>query len=167
VPNPTHRIDLLVVPVEPECSLEEAALVRLRRLWEVDGLLAGESAGDESSDLVAGGFSRLWLDRPGCMVLYANQQGGFRVTCPDNGKNIAPGFGAALGAWRDGGERSMECPACGKVHALDICVLAPPGAFGRSAIVFGDAGGVDLSDRARTDLLHHIGDFRVVIRRRI
>ena len=165
MPYPTHRIDLVVLSVEPEFCIPETALRDLQRTWEAAGLVVGDRAGDDASGLVADGFARLWLDQPARMMLYANQQGGFRVTCPGNGENIAAEFGAALVRWRAGAPRSVRCPACGEVHPLEGCVLAPPGAFASSAIVFSDVGGVTLTRRARADLKAAIGAFVVVVRR--
>jgi len=155
----------VVVSVEPESLISAAAFHGLQQVWEKGKLLCGDSAGDEPNGLISGGFVRLWLDQPGRMVLYANQQGGFRVSCPQTGANIAAEFGAALSRWRSGAPRSLECSACKLAHALESCVLAPPGAFGASAIVFSDAGGIELNSRARSDLLSAIGPFHVVLRR--
>jgi hypothetical protein len=155
----------VVVPVEPESLISAAVFHGLQQVWEKAKLLRGDGVGDDRSGLISGGFERLRLDLPGRTVLYANQQGGFRVKCAQTGANIAAEFGAALLHWRSGGPRGLECSACGLPHALETCVLAPPGAFGASAIVFSDAGGIELSSRARSDLLSAIGRFHVVLRR--
>jgi hypothetical protein len=167
VPHTTHRIDLVVVSVDPDSVILDTAFLDLKRSWSLGKLLSGDSAGDERGGLISGGFERLWLDLPGRMVLYANQQGGFRVRCPVAAKNIASEFGAALVRWRTGEERSLICPACGQVHKLEECVTAPPAAFGSSAIVFSDAVGIQLSERARRDLVKAIGPIRVVLRRTV
>jgi hypothetical protein len=167
VPHTTHRIDLVVVSVDPESVILDTAFRDLKRSWSLGKLLCGDSAGDERGGLISGGFERLWLDLPGRMVLYANQQGGFRVGCPVAGKNIAGEFGAALVRWRAGEERSLICQACDEVHKLEQCVTAPPAAFGSSAIVFSDALGIQLSERARRDLVKAIGPIRVVLRRTV
>jgi hypothetical protein len=155
----------VVVSVEPESLISATAFHGLQQAWEKAKLLRGDSAGDDPNGLISGGFVRLWLDLPSRMVLYANQQGGFRVSCPQTGGNIAAEFGAALSRWRSGGPRSLECSACKLPHALESCVLAPPGVFGASAIVFSDAGDIELSSRTRSDLLSAIGSFHVVVRR--
>lgn len=165
VPRPTHRIDLVVVSVDPECLISAEVFHGLLRGWGEAKLLRRDGVGDDPSGLISGGFSRLWLDLPGRMLLYANQQGGFRVMCPQTGANIASEFGAALLGWRSGAARSLQCSSCSEAHALEGCVLAPPGAFGASAIVFSNVGDIQLSSRARSDLESAIGAFHVVVRR--
>ena len=143
----------------------ESVINGLQQRWEDDRLLLADRAGDEPNGLITVGFKRLWLDDPGRMVLYANQQGGFRVSCPQKGGNIAGSFQTALTQWRTGGPRTLKCPVCGCEHPLEACTLSPPGVFGRSAVVFSDVGGVQLTGRARADLLEAIGPFHVVLRR--
>ena len=82
----------------------------------------------------AGSFARVRVDDPGRIVLYANQQGGFRVTCPDEGRNVVPAFSAALTAWKRGGPRSMSC-SCGRSHALERLSYEPDAAFGSAALI--------------------------------
>jgi len=78
------------------------------------------------------------VDLPGEPTLYANQLGGFRVACPVRGENIVPAFGRAMGAWRRGGARSLECPACGGSHALEALAFTPAAAFAQGGVVLGD-----------------------------
>ena len=165
MPKVSHRIDLVVVSVEPELLVLESVVSGLQQRWEDNRLLLGDQIGDDPNGLISGGFKRLWLDQPGRMMLYANQQGGFRVSCPQKGGNIAKAFETALRAWRKSGPRSLVCPVCHAEHPLEACTLSPPGVFGSSAIVFSDVGGVQLTGRARADLLEAIGPFHVVLRR--
>jgi len=125
----------------------------------------GDRPGGKVDGLTIGGFARIWLDQPTRMVLYANQQGGFRVRCPVDDQSIAGAYGRALKAWRGGAARELVCPSCTQTHALDDCVLVPTGAFGSSAIVLSDVGTIELTERVHADLQAAIGPFRVVMRR--
>ena len=72
----------------------------LKREWTAEGRIGSGAALD---GLVQGGFRRLWLDLPGRLTLYANQQGGYYVRCPATGQGIALAFSEAVQGWRRGG----------------------------------------------------------------
>lgn len=131
----------------------------LRARWRAEGRLGSRDG------LVLGGYRRLWLDAPGRLLLYANQQGGYYVRCPETGGNIATAFTFAVESWRHGGARSMECPRCGQTHALEAVTLSPPGAFARGAVVFTDVGSLTLAEGVREQLRDVLGESREVIRR--
>ena len=78
----------------------------------------------------------MWVDRPGRVWLYGNQSGGFRVQCPETGQNIAQEFESPTEPGKGGGPRSMQCPSCGGVHALERVEFVPPAAFATWALVF-------------------------------
>ena len=167
MPHTSHRIDVVVVSVEPELEILETAFDGLRQRWEDGGLLTGDDVGDDPNGLIQGGFMRLWLDVPGRVVLYANQQGGFKVVCPRTGRNMARQFQEALMRWRSGGDRSLSCEHCSDCHLLEHCEMAPPGAFGSTAIVFSDAADIRLTERASSDIREAIGAFKVILRRTV
>ena len=127
--------------------------------WEAAGRLSDGS-------LIAGGFHRLWLDVPGHVALYANQQGGYYVQCPVTGGNLARAFSGAVQAWRGGAVRAVSCPHCLQEHPLEAVRLKPPGAFGRGAVVFSDVGSADVPAGVQEALRPVLGDSRVVLRRR-
>jgi len=106
------------------------------------------------------------VDRPEGERLYANGQGGFRVRCPETGRNVVPAFQEAVRAWRRGGTRSMDCPACGGRHDLSSLSFAPPAAFGRGAVVLVDAARSTLEPAGRRDLEAALGALVVVGSRR-
>jgi hypothetical protein len=160
MPHASHRMDLLVVPRDLEHPLDSGAVEALFVRWGIDN--GGRSP--QVAELIEGGCQRVWLDRPGRLLLYANQSGGFRVQCPVNGDNISARFGRAYRNWKAGGERRVLC-SCGAEHALEDCVFNPPAAFASWAIVFGGAEGAKLLARATADLSELIGDHRTVLRR--
>lgn len=171
VPFPSDHLDLMLVPTEPGRLLDEGACVGLFDAWQEAGWLASGAspdrrlAGPLADELLPGGFLALWLDRPPGEVLYANQQGGFRVQCPSCGGNLVPAFQAAVVARRQGVDRRVSC-GCGFDAALTEVPLAPPGAFARWALVFGDAGGLELTSRALQEAEERLGPLRLLARRR-
>jgi len=141
-------------------------------LPEVDQLLerlqlkSGRKPGSRAGELVDGGYASIRVDLPDDLVLYANGQGGFHVTCPVSGDNVVPTFGRALTAWRAGGPRALECPACGATHALEHLEFAPPAVFGRGAIVLVDVADATVRDAARGQLEEALGPLDVIGARR-
>ena len=132
-----------------------------RAVIEEDG-----SAGPAASWLLEGGMARLRVDDPGTVVLYSNQSGGFRVSCPDCRANAVEALSSALGRWRSsGGPRRGTCPACGSEWALESLIFAPPAAFGRLSLVVADAGRGWLEDEASAFLDRQLGSHCVVARR--
>lgn len=154
----SHRLDVVVVSTEIERVPDAAAFEALRARWEAAGRL-------EDGSLIEGGFRRLRLDLPDHIALYANHQGGYYVRCPQTGGNLAREFSAAVQAWRAGGPRTLACAHCGSTHPLEAVQLAPPGAFGRGAVVFSDAGSVALADDVLPMLEPILGEGRVIVRR--
>ena len=161
MPRPSHRVDLLFVPDNLEATPDTSAFALLKQEWRAQGRLVSQA----DNPLVIGGFGRFWLDIPGRLTLYANQQGGYYVRCPISGGNLARNFSLAVEDWRRGGVRSLACQHCGAVHALEAITLAPPGAFARGAVVFTNVGSLELSEGVREALVPVIGSGREVIRR--
>lgn len=115
-PPARHRLDLLVVPKDPDAPADV-----MRRA--VDDLGA---AGLWPHGLGDGGPARL-VDL-GRQLFLSNRQGGFRVRCPGDGRIVHDPFVHALEAWRGGGTRILRCP-CGDAHDLAELSYSPPAAF--------------------------------------
>lgn len=149
------------MPADPEATPSAEALRAA-----LGGMLAdGGEPGPRAPELVTGGFARWRVDRPGAVALYANAQGGFRVTCPRTGENVVPVFDAARRAWRwAGGPRSMSC-ACGETHALEDLDYSPPAAFGRVALELADAQHHAVTPESLAKVEQAWGPVRVVGRR--
>lgn len=164
MPRPDRRLDLVLVPADPEaCPVEEARslledLVR-QRIIDDDG-----RPGPEAARWSDGGFARIRVDAPGAMVLYANQSGGFRVSCPACGANVVPAFNRALTEMRAGGSREVTC-GCGSVRPLEDLHHQPPAALGRMAIVTSDVGRPALEPDAMARVQAALGPVRTVLRR--
>ena len=161
MPRASHRVDLLLVPDDPQRIPCAEAFAEIKRAWQEAGLLAPATP----SGLVQGGFRRVWLDLPDRLWLYANHQGGYYVRCPETGGNLAPAFSAAVQEWRRGGPFTLECPRCSQTHALDAVTLAPPGAFARGAVIFSDVASLILADGVTEALKPVLGASREIIRR--
>lgn len=135
-------------------------------MWREAGFLgATGEPGPQAQQLVEGGFRRARLDRPPQRALYANQQGGFRVFCPDCGANLTADFVPAHAALRNGRERPVACRSCGLASELDALDFQPPAAFGEAAIVLSHAGRGELVAAALADAQARIGPLRVIARR--
>ena len=160
MPHASQRLDLLVLPISMEQPLTSDAEAVIMDRWSVD--IRGYS--ENMGRYIDGGAARVWVDRPGRIVLYANQSGGFRVRCPVSDAILSAEFGRAHRDWKAGGPRTVRC-VCGEVHPLESCVLSPPGAFATWAIVFASVNSVVLSERAVADLNECVGPFQTILRR--
>jgi len=146
--RPSHRLNLYLVPAEPERLPDDGALeAGLEQLREV-GMLEGMHPGARAEALVIGGFALLRVDRPSQPTLYGNRQGGYRVRCPGCGTSIIFPALAALQSWRGGGDRSVVCPDCGVASALEALDYAPFAAPGRFALELRDVGGPSVGPSA-------------------
>jgi len=152
VPRPTHRLDLCIVPAEPDHPVLPDVARALAGAWR-----AAPPAGAR----------HVRVDLPGEATLYANQLGGFRVACPVGGESIVPAFGRAMGAWRRGGPRSLSCPACGDSHALEALAFTPPAAFAQGGVVLGDVETSQLEDGALETAARVLGCAVRVVGRRV
>ena len=155
--RPSHRLDLLLVPQPPE-QLPDPANLLAR--WRERGWLEPRSSG-----IVEGGLARVRVDRPGRVILYANQQGGFGVTCPTCGANAVGAFSTAVTAWRAGADRVAACDACGERHPLEHYRCAPAAAFGRIAVVLHDVASAFLQEGVLAESQDLLGSLAVVRRR--
>lgn len=171
MPFPRDALDLLLVPSDPGLLPDAAAIADLFDRWQERGLLAPgtgplrRTAGPRAWALLPGGFGTLWLDRPPAEVLYANQQGGFRVPCPACGASLVLAFQAAVKARREGRNEPVRC-ACGLVEAVHLLPLSPPGAFARGALILGDVQGLEPVAGPLREVEFILGAVQVLARRR-
>lgn len=161
MPLASHRFDLLVLPTLLEQAVDMSAVEGLFERWAVDK--RGRSP--HAVGLISGGCKRIWIDQPGRLWLYANQMGGFRVSCPATEALISTDFGRAHRAWKQSGPRTLSCSSCGQIHPLEDCLFRPPAAFARWALVFSDAADVALTPKAVEDIATALGPTQVLIRR--
>ena len=92
---------------------------------------------------------------------FSSGQGGFRVSCPVDGRVITSAFVPALEGWRRGGCREIQCP-CGLRHDLDALDYTPPAGFAAAWIEARDVGSVELSAPAAAILREMWPDCRLV-----
>ncbi|MEZ4240849.1 MAG: hypothetical protein R3F59_32770 [Myxococcota bacterium] len=146
----------------------DAAFAWVEHLRETAVVEADGSPGARSTAW-APSFARLRLEDPGRIVLWANRQGGFRVSCPIVGAPVREPWEAALTAWRTGDARPdavrFRCPACGAEHALTEVGAAPPLAFAPWGLVTADVGGPDLAPGALAAAEAALGPLAAVLRR--
>ena len=149
MPHPSHRLDVLLVPTNPD------------RLWEES---TADAVIEALRDFEEPRVRRVRLDQPGRGVLYGNQQGGFRVSCPADGRPMAARIPEALRRWQLDGQRGLVCE-CGDRHQLEDMDYRPPAAPGRCALVLEDVSSYVLDDGCVERLREKLGPFRVVARR--
>jgi endogenous inhibitor of DNA gyrase (YacG/DUF329 family) len=165
MPHASHRLDLVLVPDDPEREPQVRAWPALRDAWTARGWLRECRPGPESQALIVGGFERIWISLPGKVTLYANQQGGYRVACPRCQAPLVAEFARAHERYKEGGPRALDCPACGARVALEDLRFAPEAAFGRFAIALSDVHSLDLEPAAKAEIEAAFGKVRNVLRR--
>lgn len=165
MPRASHRLDLALVPTEAARPPDRAAWEALLARWRAEGLLVEGRPGPRADALIPGGFARLWLDEPGRLTLYANQQGGYSARCPSCEALLTAAFSAALQRWREGGPDQLRCPACGLALPLARATLAPPGAFARFAVILADVSALEPEPDALRALEAALGPLRRILRR--
>jgi len=145
MPRPSHRLDLVLVFVDPP---PKQAVPQFP--WR---------------QLLPAGFDdwrAVLFERE---QFVANHQGGFRVSCPGPGGNLAPQFSKALSAWRHGAQRRVQCPHCQQSHDLAELAFAPQAAFGRFAVELHDVVGIELDAGLQQRAMRDLGPFSLVLRR--
>lgn len=153
MPRAAHRLDIVLVPDDPDRKVLPADLRALAAAWQ------------GRKDLVEGGVGAIRADLPSDVTLYGNQLGGFAVRCPDTSQNLVPLFNRAMTAWRAGGARTLACSACGVQHPLEALDYAPPAAFACGAMVLADVNNRSPTDHALAEAEAVMGPLRVILRR--
>jgi len=156
------RLDLICVPVEADHIIARERWAMMRERWERSGWVTADSV---SPALVAGGGRGVRLDRPSARSVYGNQLGGFRVRCPACGGAMARDFARAMEASRSEGPLDATCSACHETtdfHCLDV---RPPIRVGRSALIFEDVDGAQLTELGQQAVESVVGPFQVILRR--
>jgi len=161
--RPSHRLNLYLVPSDPERTLDPASVEQGLSLLRADGVLDGMRPGPRAAALIEGGFALVRLDAPTQPTLYGNRQGGYRVRCPACGGSAVTPALDALKAWRLGGARAATCPACGAATALEALDYAPFAAPGRFALELRDVGGASVAPDATRSLEVALGGAFVVV----
>ncbi|MCK6525636.1 zinc ribbon domain-containing protein [Myxococcota bacterium] len=143
--RPTHRLNLYLVPSDPERRVDEAALdAGLRRIISAGIFAADGAPGEGAARLVSGGFVAWRIDRPPSPTVYGNRQGGYAARCPACGGGLARELAAALGRWRAGEGTALVCPACGTSTHIAALSYAPAAAPARYAVELRDVGAPEL-----------------------
>ncbi len=147
----------------------EGAVTSARALFahavDAEVCLPTGAPGPAASTWVAGGFVRIRVDVPLVPTLYANQQGGFRVSCPSCSENVVPVFAPVLAELRSTGAARLTCPRCAVCTPIAELHFAPKAVVGRAALVIADAADGHLHDRVLRDLQERFGPVAVVAAR--
>lgn len=161
MPHPRHQLDLIWLPTDPDRPLPEGAASLQDLGWADERGLAGPDAGQ----LVEGGYAAIRIETRPRVDIWANQQGGYRVRCPDTGDNLVPAFLQALSTYRGGGERSLACPSCGATHPLESLDFAPDAGFSSWALVLRDVQAGRPVEGAVARISAVLGPVRWLVRR--
>lgn len=137
---PRHQLGCALLPPDVDALVAHLVAVDCLRP-DGDGFLPGPRP------LVAGGFLRARVMRHTDEQLVSSGQGGFRVFCPADVRNVTAGFAPALEAWRRGGPRALVC-ACGATHDLAALHYRPACGFARAWLELADVGAAELDVRA-------------------
>ena len=144
--RPTHRLNLYLLPADPERRLDEPALhAGVAGLIQAGIFAADGAPGPAAARLVAGGFVAWRVDRPPAPTVYGNRQGGYAVRCPACGVGLARELGAAIQRWRAGEGTELHCAGCNAKTRLESLHYAPEAAPARYAVELRDAGAPDLA----------------------
>lgn len=163
MPHPSSRLDLYLVPRGNKEEVR-ASLNALMKKWEDLGWVGSQGQGSTGMHgVVRGGCVRVRVDLPDGMVLYANQQGGFRVNCGQCGHNLSAQIPMIRKALAEGS--GVGCEGCGWTLENDSLDFQPPGAFGYGAMVLCDVGAFEVVPEVRESVLQAIGPYDVVGRR--
>ena len=142
MPLTSSRLDLIIVPEDRTLIVSDSEALRLhnegmsRAWWDDEGL-----AGIRSEQVVEGGFSRVRLERSDTMKLWANQGGGFRVTCPHCAAGMVRPLARLTESLRQGGPwTDVTCPSCGRASDPHALRIAPTARFARTGLWLADVG---------------------------
>ena len=160
MPHPTHRLDLLLVPTDLARGPERVSAA-FEDLVAREVVASDGTPGVHGSWLVARGFGRVRADQRDRPGLYANQQGGFRASCPSCSDNAVPALHRALGR----SEVEVQCGPCGWVGHVSELDYRPAAAWGQAALAIHDAGEAQLTPQARGWLDEALGAWCFVWRR--
>lgn len=161
--RPAHRLNLLLVPTQPEAIPTQAQAAWGR--WVERGWITPD--GSPGAELMLpGGFALARLDFPGCGVLYGNRQGGFEARCPRCAAPVVRALGPALARWREGQPPQLSCPECGVPSPLEALHFRPDAAPGRFAVELRDVVSLELPPAVHTTIEADLGlPLRVVLSR--
>jgi hypothetical protein len=165
LPYASHRVDLHLVPEDPDAQPSPGWSALWARGVERGWWTADGEAGPRAEELVEGGFAKASLEWASPMRLVANGLGGFQVRCPACSAPLARAWQGALAAWRAGGPRELACPACGVTRDLHHLDLRPPAAFFQVGLHLADVGRIAVQPSARSSLEAETGPLRAVARR--
>ena len=166
-----HRLDILILAADKRRLPDGEAFERLSAEWLREGILVSGPGltlhgGPQANRLVCGGFHTIRLDLPGTISLYASQQGGFRVGCPNCSAAIAREFSRAMERFRLGGADRLTCNACGHSMSLEEAQCMPAIGLASGALILMDVGSVEVQPRLTIELSNVLGPSpRIVLRR--
>ncbi len=162
MPFASHRLDLLLVPADPE---ERRSVAPLARLGEARAWWASGAPGVGASSLGVGPFAGVRGEEHPRPRLFANGLGGFHVRCPACEAPAARALGRAMALGRDLGIPDVRCETCGRSHGAGDLTYTPPAAFACAAWTLIDVATSALSAEAVDAITGAWGPWRLIARR--
>ena len=160
MPLPSHRLDLLIVPVQPG-----PAPAKVQGAFDAlvaAGILTSQGLpGSRADALIAGGSARVRVDVPGGGHLYGNQAGGFRAQCEQCQATVVQQVVAAVQLQQP----FVRCDACGLSQHLNEVRYRPPAAWADACLWVHDAADARLGTLGLDLLGETLGQSRIVFRR--
>jgi hypothetical protein len=162
VPLASHRLDLVVVPDDPE---DRRSVATLLALGDARGWWSQGAPGPEAAALGVGAFAGLRVEEHPAPRLFANGLGGFRVRCGSCEAPLARALGRAMVAARGVAVPVVPCAACGVSHSAAELDFAPAAAFACVALTLVDVERPSLSADASAAIAGAWGPWRLIARR--
>ena len=160
MPHPSRRLDLQLVPLGSDAS--DRVGRAFAELVERQAITSDGWASEGASWLVERGFVRVRSDRSEANRLWANQQGGFRATCPACQTSVIRQLHRVIaGDAKD----SVTCEACGAVSHVSALGYRPPAAWGTSALIVCDVATAELTADGLAWAERCLGTYKPVLRR--
>lgn len=139
MPRASHRLNLLLVPADPERRPDPLLAGQLFAALRAEAVTdAWDRPGPRAEALHAGGFALFRADFPPEPVIYGNRQGGYRAVCPACGASVVAAVLQALKRWRASGDMGLRCERCGVPCSLSTVIYQPDAAPARFALELRD-----------------------------
>lgn len=168
MPFPRSRLDAYLVFTDT--TLPPDSLHIQFRQWCVEGYVSNEGrGGSHYAAFGFGSFQKLSVVSSDTPMLFANNQGGYRVLCPNNDKIVTVDFTKGVAKWRalqnTPKDNIVYCSGCDNGHRLVDFNGKPEFAFGRFAFHFIDIEYSKMNEVILDEVEINVGRCKLVLKR--
>ena len=168
MPFPRSRLDAYLV--FSDTTLQPDSLHIQFRQWCLKGYVSNEGyTGSHYAAFGFGLFQKLSVVHSVKSILFANNQGGYRVLCPNNDKIVTVDFTNGVAKWRalenTPQDNIVHCSGCDNEHRLVDFIGKPEFAFGRCAFHFTDIQYSVINEMILDEVDKNIGRGKLVLKR--